>query len=160
MTSIQQDVTWTWMSFEQLTTQQLYAVLQLREQVFQIEQNSLYVDVDGEDQQALHLLVEQQGQLVGYLRLLQPDEQLIKLGRIVLAPAARGGSLGRALIQEGLKHGQKLNPSAKIKISAQVALEQYYGQFGFEVTSTPYDDGGVMHQDMELRCSSVQVTHQ
>ncbi|WP_298444987.1 GNAT family N-acetyltransferase [uncultured Ferrimonas sp.] len=150
MTSIHDSLSWNWLSFEQLDINRLYGLLQLREQVFQIEQNSLYVDIDGADQQAQHLLVEQSGQLLGYLRVLQPQPQLIKLGRIVVAPSGRGLKLGRKMIEAGIEKAQQLCPQGMIKISAQVTLQGYYQSFGFEVISAAYDDGGVMHQDMQL----------
>lgn len=150
MTIIQQDENWRWRQFNQLNVNELYQLLQLREQVFQIEQNSLYVDLDDQDQQALHLLVSQQDKLLGYLRLLQPRNDVIKLGRIVLQSEARGSGLGRRLIDAGLAKARQLNATATVQISAQTALEGYYQSFGFVTVSEPYDDGGVLHQDMVL----------
>ncbi|WP_028117478.1 GNAT family N-acetyltransferase [Ferrimonas senticii] len=144
-------IQWRWLSFNELSVRELYQLLQLREQVFQIEQNSLYVDIDGQDQQALHLLLSDGDTLLGYLRLLQPAPELLKLGRIVLAPAARGQKLGKPMIQEGIAKAKQLANHGTVKISAQLTLNDYYQSLGFTVISSPYDDGGVLHQDMQLK---------
>ncbi|MBW3140172.1 GNAT family N-acetyltransferase [Ferrimonas balearica] len=137
-----------WWRFDALDVHQLYAVLRLREQVFMLEQNSLYEELDNLDQQSEHLLATADGELMGYLRLLAPADGPVKLGRIVLAKAARGTGLGPTLIREGLARAASQYPSRPVKISAQLALKDYYGQFGFVGTSEPYDDGGVLHLDM------------
>ncbi len=139
----------TWSEFTDLATEDLYALLQLRERVFQLEQASLYADLDGLDRQAHHLLLKSPQGLAGYLRLV-PGAELTKLGRVVLAPEFRGRGLGAQLVREGIQRAWTLSPSASIKISAQQGLTAYYSQFGFGVCSTPYDDGGVMHLDMVL----------
>ncbi|MBY6186056.1 GNAT family N-acetyltransferase [Marinobacter hydrocarbonoclasticus] len=137
-----------WWRFEALDVHQLYAVLRLREQVFMLEQNSLYEELDNLDQDAEHLLATAEGRLVGYLRLLAPQNGPVKLGRIVLAYEARGSGLGPELIRAGLARADKAYADRPVKISAQLALESYYEQFGFVGTSEPYDDGGVLHLDM------------
>ncbi|GAA4872479.1 GNAT family N-acetyltransferase [Ferrimonas pelagia] len=143
-----------WYGFEQLGVSNLYAILQLRERVFQIEQDSLYEDIDGLDESALHLLVcGEEGELDGYLRLIDAGT-VWKLGRIVLAAGVRGRGLGARLIQAGLDKARELAPDKAVKISAQQALTQYYQGFGFVVSSEPYDDGGVMHLDMMLAADS------
>ncbi|MBY5992955.1 GNAT family N-acetyltransferase [Ferrimonas balearica] len=144
------DAKWFWMAFDELDGHRLYALLRLREQVFMLEQNSLYEDLDDQDQAAAHLLVEQGGELVGYLRLLHVQAGPLKLGRIVLSPSVRGSGLGPTLIQAGIDEAHQRFPGRPIKISAQLALKDYYQRFGFAVCSEPYDDGGVLHLDMVL----------
>lgn len=137
-----------WYRFDELSLNQLYSLLRLREQVFMLEQDSLYEDLDNQDQGAEHLLVERSGELVGYLRLL-PGEP-VKLGRIVLPKSERGGQLGRQVIRAGIERARQENIGTAVKISAQLALLAYYQSFGFVATSEPYDDGGVLHLDMVL----------
>ncbi|RCU48894.1 MULTISPECIES: GNAT family N-acetyltransferase [Corallincola] len=144
---------WSILSFEQLSKAQLIAILKLRQQVFMLEQNSLYLDIDGEDEHCSHLLVEQDNVLIGYARLAPPASchpNYPVLGRIVLAKQGRGVGLGEKLIKTGLDTLAKWYPGVAIKISAQQALVPYYQQFGFEEKGEPYDDGGVMHLDMLL----------
>ncbi|SHI08993.1 GNAT family N-acetyltransferase [Ferrimonas marina] len=147
------EVSWQWLPFQQLSVNQLYELLKLREQVFQLEQSSLYPDLDDKDQIAHHLLVTQNEQLIGYLRLI-PTDSAIKLGRIVLTEATRGQALGRELVQAGIARALSVAPSLPITLSAQQALQSYYEDFGFRACSLPYDDGGVMHLDMVLPGSS------
>ena len=142
-------VRWQWFEFDQLGVHRLYAVLQLRERVFQLEQNSLYQDLDGMDARALHLLVYRQESLAGYLRLLDAGS-CWKLGRIVLPSSERGAGLGRHLIRRWISKARALDPQKAIRISAQQTLAGYYRELGFEVCSEPYDDGGVVHVDMIL----------
>ncbi len=151
MTKTQQHEKWQWRAFDELTTLQLYSLLKLREQVFQLEQNSLYADLDDHDQQAFHLLLETDDGLMGYLRLLAAEGNQIKMGRIVLHPSARGQQLGRRLIAAGLVKAAAQVPAGIVLISAQVSLHDYYQQLGFVVCSEPYDDGGVLHQQMRLQ---------
>ncbi len=137
-----------WRRFEALEGHRLYEILRLREQVFMLEQNSLYEDLDNWDQEAEHLLATVEGRLIGYLRLLAVPEEPVKLGRIVLAPEARGIGFGPQLIRAGLSRVDERYPGRRVKISAQLALQGYYEQFGFVGRSEPYDDGGVLHLDM------------
>ncbi|GAA5191276.1 GNAT family N-acetyltransferase [Ferrimonas gelatinilytica] len=138
-----------WKEFKDLGVEDLYALLQLRERVFQLEQESLYADLDGLDRHAQHLLLYCPEGLAGYLRLI-PGAEVTKLGRVVLASEFRGQDLGAKLVRAGILRVWEQTPSASIKISAQQGLVEYYSQFGFAVCSEPYDDGGVMHLDMLL----------
>ena len=142
-------VRWQWYLFEQLSVHQLYALLRLRERVFQLEQHSLYQDIDGRDAGALHLLVSQRDRLVGYLRLVDAGSAWHP-GRIVLERGVRGAGLGRQLIHYGIEKARALDAQKAIRIAAQQALAGYYRELGFEVCSEPYDDGGVAHVDMVL----------
>ncbi|GAA5219130.1 GNAT family N-acetyltransferase [Corallincola platygyrae] len=151
---------WSILSFDELDKLQLLALLQLRQEVFMLEQNSLYLDIDDADPGCHHLLMTEQGELRGYARLTPPGVCHSKypvLGRIVLAKEARGGGTGKVLIEKGLDWLHRHFPKQSIKISAQEALVDYYQHFGFEVVSEPYDDGGVMHLDMLLAPEDYQA---
>lgn len=150
---------WSVKSYQELSTDELYQVLKLRQDVFMLEQNSLYQDLDNQDQQATHIMVWQQNTLVGYARLLAEQDasnssntnSRVKYGRFVLAKSARGVDLGKQLAKFSIELAFN-NPQVNvIQISAQQALTQYYQSFGFYLMDNePYDDGGVMHVDMAL----------
>lgn len=145
---------WLWLRFDDLTLEQLYQVLDLRERVFVIEQKCLYRDIDGLDVQARHLLgVAATGKLVAYLRLLAPGQRFPEpgIGRIVTDPAVRGEGHGRALMEEGLRRAEELYPGMPIRMSAQRYLEQFYAAYGFEPVGDPYDEDGIEHREMVRR---------
>ncbi|CDG85783.1 GNAT family N-acetyltransferase [Janthinobacterium agaricidamnosum] len=145
---------WAWLSFEQLSTAELYQILALRQDVFILEQQCLYPDIDGCDQAAWHLLgwqtVDGQRRLAAYLRCLAPGAKFpeMALGRVLTAPAARGGGLGKQLLQQGIACAEQQFPGHPIRIGAQHHLERFYQGFGFNTISAPYDEDGIMHIDM------------
>ncbi|PWC52336.1 GNAT family N-acetyltransferase [Azospirillum sp. TSO22-1] len=147
-------LTHRWLRFGDFTTAELYAVLELRQRVFVIEQASLFADIDGRDREADHLLAcGEDGALHGYLRVFAPGivGKAASLGRVVVGEAARGSGLGRALVAEGLAFLALRHPGADVAISAQKHLQRFYGALGFETVSQPYDDAGIPHVDMVLR---------
>jgi ElaA protein len=143
-----------WRRFPALGVDLLYDLLALRCAVFVVEQASAYLDVDGRDRDAAHLLAfapapDGRDALAGALRMTGPDATgHAALGRIVTAPWARRGGLGTRLIVEGLARLDAEHPDAPARLSAQGHLTAYYARFGFRVTSPEYDDGGVPHHDM------------
>jgi ElaA protein len=145
---------WQWSRFHELRPADLYAVVQLREAVFIVEQNCPYPDADGRDPRAWHLLGWQQGPteraLVAYARIFEPGVRYTEgsIGRVVTAPSVRGTGLGRTLMAEALRRLEALAPGEKIKLAAQRRLEEFYGGFGFTAVSTPYEEDGIMHVDM------------
>lgn len=147
------EIRWESLSFEALDTAQLYAILQLRQDVFVVEQNCVYQDLDGLDQQSLHLCAWEGDTLLGYLRCLPPglDYPEAAIGRIVISPAARGRSLGRELVQRGIDATLAAWPDGGITIGAQAHLERFYEELGFETISEPYDEDGILHIKMRYR---------
>lgn len=143
---------WQCHPFEGFTPLALYQTLQLRDQVFVLEQQSLYGDIDGVDLHCHHLQGRDgHGQLIAYARLLAPGAKYpdaSAIGRVVLAPAARGKGLGQQLLAQALAHCLHLWPDAPIMLSAQLAACGLYQRFGFVAVSPPYDDGGIPHVDM------------
>ncbi|WP_431858467.1 GNAT family N-acetyltransferase [Azospirillum sp.] len=147
-------LTLRWLRFGEFTTPELYAVLELRQRVFVIEQASLFADIDGRDREADHLLAcGDDGALHGYLRVFAPGivGEAASLGRVVVGENARGTGLGRDLVAEGLAFLARRHPDAAVAISAQEHLQRFYGAFGFETVSAPYDDAGIPHVDMVLQ---------
>lgn len=145
---------WRWYAWRDLDPDTLYDFLRLRSAAFVIEQNCVFADMDGIDPQCAHLCVrERDGALLGYLRLLPPGGRLPEpsLGRIVVAPSARGEGLARAIAREGVRECQTRYPERDIVISGQQHLEPFYATLGFAVDSRPYVEDGIWHVDMRLR---------
>ncbi len=143
------NVEWRWFEFEQLTTQQLYDVLRLRCDVFVVEQKCAYQDLDGIDQQSWHLLGFAGKQLVAYARVFVSQERTV-IGRIVTDLSCRGTGLGRHLVLQA-KAFIKAHPERfprQMYMMAQQHLEGFYQKLGFETTSEPYDEDGILHIDM------------
>lgn len=144
---------WSWQRFTALDAASLYAVLELRQAVFVLEQQCLYPDIDGRDEDCFHLLGrDAAGRLVAYLRTVPPGGSYAEpsLGRIVTAADARGGGIGRALVLEGIARTRAEYPGQAIRISAQCYLEQFYQSLGFATVGQPYDEDGIPHIEMLL----------
>lgn len=145
---------WQFSRFRDLSVDDLYAIVRLREAVFIIEQNCPYPDSDGRDPLAWHLLGWRDGadgkQLAAYARLFEPGIRYheASIGRIVTSPQARGTGLGRQLMVEALQRMATLAPGQKIKIAAQRRLEKFYTEYGFMTISDPYEEDGIIHVDM------------
>jgi ElaA protein len=142
---------WACVRFDELSVQQLYDVLALRSQVFVVEQNCVFLDIDGLDPQTLHLLgTRADGALQAYARLIPPGVKApdALIGRVVTAPAARGGGSGRALMAEAVAQCQRLWPAHPITLHAQAHLERFYGSFGFLPIGEQYMEDGIPHQEM------------
>lgn len=140
------------LSFEELSNNQLYDVVALRQQVFIIEQDCIYPDIDGRDRLALHLMMYDDETLVAYLRIFPPDAKLREssLGRIVVHPKYRGGTMGKDLIQKGIDTSRKKFPDSSIRIEAQAELKRYYEKFGFIAEGQVYVVDGIDHLQMIL----------
>lgn len=143
-------INFKWYSFSELTTQQLYELLVLRSDVFVVEQNCAYSDVDGKDQLALHLLGMEQNVLVSYLRLFPPTdvENNIIFGRLVTKKSARAKGHGKKLMQELLNYCNTNYPGIGIKCSAQNYLIGFYKGFGFIQYGELYEEDGIPHIEM------------
>ena len=135
-----------------LSKEQLYSILQLRTEVFVVEQKCPYQEVDGRDLEGdtCHLMGWRDDRLVAYLRLLDPESQGgdVVIGRVVIAPEARGQGLGHALMSEALKQAEKFWPQVSIYLSAQAHLQAYYGRYGFEVVGEVYLEDDIPHIGM------------
>jgi ElaA protein len=148
------DFIWQWSRFSELTPEDLYAVVRLREAVFIVEQNCPYPDADGRDPKAWHLLGWVQSPtdkaLVAYARVFEPGARYDEgsIGRVVTAPEVRGTGVGKALMAEALRRIESLAPGQPIKIAAQRRLEDFYLRLGFRVVSAPYEEDGIIHVDM------------
>ena len=133
------------LSFDELDTRTAYAVWQLRQDVFVVEQDCPYRDLDGRDDEpgTRHVLLREGDELLGYLRLLD-DGDHARIGRVVLAPAARGRGLADLLMSAALAAvGDR-----PVVLDAQSPLAGWYGSFGFEVTGLEFLDDGIPHLPM------------
>lgn len=141
---------WRWRTWETLTVTELHDVLQLRAQVFVVEQDCAYLDLDGLDPRCHHLLGVEAGGLVASVRAVPPglSHALPCIGRVVTAPRARGQGLGRPLMREAIRHVGQVWPGP-IHISAQAHLRDFYGSLGFVVSGPGYDEDGIPHLPMD-----------
>lgn len=146
-------LTFSWQGFEAFTAASLYAVLRFRQDVFIVEQNSAYPDLDGLDPVCRHLLVtDGEGRLAAYLRARGAEgDDAAFIGRIVVGQDWRGTGLGRRLIAEGLSFMERNFSGQAIEIGAQQHLAGFYAGFGFVAEGEPYDDGGIPHVTMWKR---------
>ncbi|SEL77633.1 ElaA protein [Pseudomonas sp. NFPP07] len=145
-------IEWVCKHHTDLGKEQLYAILQLRTKVFVVEQKCAYQEVDGQDLEGdtCHLMAWDDDQLVAYLRLLDPTSQGgdVVIGRVVIAPQARGKGLGHELMEHALKQAQKRWPHIPIYLSAQAHLQGYYGRYGFNVVGEEYLEDDIPHIGM------------
>ncbi|MBN1207853.1 MAG: GNAT family N-acetyltransferase [Myxococcaceae bacterium] len=145
---------WQWKRFPELTLEELYRLIALREQVFVVEQKSLYQDADGYDPGAHHLLGcppgAQEPLLAAYLRVLPPGLKYpqASFGRVVTAPSARRHGYGKLLVEKAITFIEASYPGAPIRIGAQHYLQRFYEGSGFRRISDVYDEDGVPHIDM------------
>lgn len=141
---------WQRAEFRQLDNLELYAALRLRQEVFAVEQQSLYQDLDNLDQLAVHILAWDGDTLLAYQRCLPPGVAFTEsaLGRIVVSAPARGRQLGRDLVGRGIRHNLERWPGHGIRINAQSYLRQYYEQLGFTAAGEEYGLDGIPHIEM------------
>lgn len=141
------------LAFSELSLEQLYAIIALREAVFVVEQHCPYLDADGNDQAAHHLMGwTEDGRLATYVRILPKGvsyDNYAAIGRVVTADFARGQGLGRPLMQEAVRQLHSLyGAKAGIKLSAQAHLQGYYDSVGFEAVGEIYLEDGIPHIGM------------
>ncbi|MGY2287611.1 GNAT family N-acetyltransferase [Pseudomonas gingeri] len=145
-------IDWICKHHSDLGKEQLYTILQLRTEVFVVEQKCPYQEVDGRDLEGdtCHLMGWRDDRLAAYLRLLDPVSQGgdVVIGRVVIAPEARGLGLGHELMTQALRHAEKLWPEQPIYLSAQAHLQGYYGRYGFEAVGEAYLEDDIPHIGM------------
>jgi ElaA protein len=144
--------TWTVRPFKALSVHELYALLKLRTDVFVVEQQCPYAELDGQDEGAFHLLgTTSEGGLIAYARILPPhDDGMPHIGRVVVDPAHRGLGLGKAIMHAALEAVRTQFGAVPVALSAQAHLQPFYEGLGFVPTSEPYMWDGIPHVDMVL----------
>ncbi|HEX7998570.1 MAG TPA: GNAT family N-acetyltransferase [Pyrinomonadaceae bacterium] len=148
-------ILWQWCAFDELSLSDLYEVLQVRQMVFVVEQACPYLDADGYDERAWHLLgwgeTEANGKMLcAYARVFAPGIKYeeASIGRVVTHPFVRRKGMGEALMTEALRRVEMLWPGARVRIGAQMYLEKFYEKSGFRRVSEPYDEDGIIHIEM------------
>ncbi len=146
-----------WKKFDELSAIDIFDMLKARQDVFIIEQNCIYPDIDDLDKKSWHLLARRDGELVAYLRVVYPGYKYAELsiGRVLTIEEVRGAGIGYHLVAEAIKNINQIAENVAIRISAQFHLQKFYDVFGFKSVSEPYDEDGILHIEM-LRKSGVQ----
>ncbi len=133
--------------FNQLTTNELYEILRLRAEVFVVEQNCVYQDIDNKDQKALHILGIKNDKIVAYARVFKANDyfEYASIGRIVIHPKERNNKYGYQLVEVAIKAINVHFKAFTIAISAQEHLEKFYNNLGFKRNGKSYLEDGIPH---------------
>jgi ElaA protein len=144
------NVTWELIHFNELSSTQLYHILQLRSEVFVVEQNCVYLDLDGKDTQCFHLFAMRDNKVIACSRIVPPGLSYNEpsIGRIATANETRGTGYGKELVQQSIDATFRLYGNTAIKIGAQLYLKKFYESFGFVQVSEIYDEDGIDHIKM------------
>ncbi|WP_299001069.1 GNAT family N-acetyltransferase [uncultured Tenacibaculum sp.] len=134
-------------TFQELTTSELYELLQLRSEVFVVEQDCVYQDIDGKDVKALHVLGAKEGKIIAYTRLFNSGEYFDtpSIGRVVVKESERKYGYGHDLIKASIKAIVDNYNEATITISAQTYLQKFYESHGFKQVGEGYLEDGIPH---------------
>ena len=138
-------------TFEQITTSELYELLRIRSEVFVVEQDCVFQDLDGNDRAAIHIWLTKNGKVVAMCRIC-PEETILtgaRIGRVITTD--RGKGYGMLIMKIAIGTVKELIPTAKhIEIEAQLTKQKFYERLGFIATSEPYMTEGLMHLEMKL----------
>jgi len=142
--------------FNELSTQELYAMLQLRSEVFVVEQDCVYQDIDGKDQKAMHVLGIKNGKIVAYTRIFKPGDyfEYASIGRVVVAKGERHHKYGYDIMNASIDVIEKEFKANVIKISAQAYLKGFYNTIGFKQIGEEYLEDNIPHIAMIKDSSS------
>ncbi|WP_294245919.1 GNAT family N-acetyltransferase [uncultured Chryseobacterium sp.] len=144
------EIIWKIKTFEELSVPELYAIIRARVDVFVVEQECPYPDLDGYDQKALHLWAEQDGEVLAYCRIFSNGIKYTEtsIGRVLTTEKARGKNLGKQLIQYAVETIENRFRTSEVRISAQDYLLRFYNGFGFEDTGKKYLEDNIPHTEM------------
>ncbi len=140
-------INWILKKFDGLTQHELYAILQLRSEVFVVEQNCVFQDMDNKDQHCYHYMGWKDGYLAAYIRIVPPGiaYEYASIGRVVNSAKARGTGIGKQLMVNGIAKTEELFGKVPIKIGAQSYLKKFYESLGFKQLGGPYMEDGIEH---------------
>ncbi|MGM0414815.1 MAG: GNAT family N-acetyltransferase [Bacillota bacterium] len=146
---------WSIKSFAELSKEELYEVLKLRVDVFVVEQECPYPELDGKDKKAYHLIGRKDGQLIAYSRLFLPGDYFKEagIGRVIVKKEYREKEIGTEMLKRSIEFLIEAKGAEDIKLSAQNHLREFYGEQGFEPVSEVYLEDGIPHIDMLRRYS-------
>ncbi|WP_374442087.1 GNAT family N-acetyltransferase [Epilithonimonas sp.] len=144
------NLVWKIKTFDEITTQELYAIIKARIDVFVVEQNCPYPDLDNYDQKAIHLWAERNGEVLAYCRIFDKGIKYpeTSIGRVVTTEKGRGKGLGKQLIQYALEIIENRLHQTEVRISAQDYLLRFYSGFGFLDTGKKYLEDNIPHTEM------------
>ena len=136
--------------FDELTARELYAILALRDKVFVVEQECIYQEADGKDQRAYHVWLEENGELIAYLRVLDAGVSFeeVSIGRVIAVKRRQG--YGSRIVAEGIRVAQEKFGAKAIRIEAQTYARGLYEKLGFRQTTDEFLDDGIPHIGMLL----------
>lgn len=137
-------------AFDELSTEELYQILRLRSEVFVVEQDCVYQDMDNKDQKALHVLGLKKGELVAYTRMFRPGDYFenASIGRVVVAKNQRKFGYGKQIMQVSMAAIAQRFPKTTLEISAQKYLLKFYTELGFTAVGEEYLEDGIPHVRM------------
>jgi ElaA protein len=143
-------LSWVLKKFDELSPHELYAILQLRNEVFAVEQNCVYPDLDNKDQAAYHLMGWNNDQLIAYTRIIPPGAAHPEpsIGRVVTSRSVRGRGIGRQLMERSIEHIYNIYGKTPVRIGAQLYLERFYTSLGFLPAGDIYLEDGIEHVEM------------
>ncbi len=141
---------WKIKRFEELTITELYEILRVRAEVFVVEQNCVYQDLDMKDKKAQHLFCEENGEIMAYLRILDKGVSYpeISIGRVLVTEMNRRKGLAREMMQRAMNFVKDELGESQIRISAQLYLKRFYESLGFQATSDVYLEDDIEHIEM------------
>lgn len=141
---------WEIKKYSDLNVDELYALLQLRSEVFVVEQDCVYQDIDGKDQKALHVVGYNEGELIAYARIFKKRDYFeeASIGRILVKQSYRKMEVGHRLLDYAINYINLTLKENKIRISAQKYLISFYQKHGFQVDGEGYLEDGIPHVNM------------
>lgn len=147
------EITWKLSLVDDLSPRELLEMLKLRQEVFIVEQDCVYPDIDGKDEHCHHLLgidANNENKAIACLRIVPPGKKYEEpsLGRIVVSGPYRGQQIGKTLILEGIRRTQDLYGQTPIRIEAQAHLQDFYRDLGFRTETAGFDVDGIPHVEM------------
>ena len=145
-------MSWHTKTFDELTANELYSILQIRNAVFIVEQNCPYQDLDNKDQSAFHLFYVKDNAMLAYCRILPAGASYkeISIGRVLNVKSARNQGLGKVMMEKAIQFVKEKWPKQNIRISAQKYLEAFYGSLGFKSQGADYLEDNIPHVEMLL----------
>lgn len=143
----------TFKHFSELTLDELYEILQLRTEIFVVEQNCVYNDLDALDKNAIHQFLQKNGKIIAYSRLLKPGTRFpdYSIGRVIVKNSERGTGLGIEMMNQAKSFIINQWKAERIKISAQKYLREFYESLGFQIVTKEYLEDGIPHFGMMFK---------
>jgi ElaA protein len=141
------NIQWRWLKLDVMSAKEFYAVAQLRQDVFILEQSCLYADLDELEPVTHHLLGTLNDELVAYVRVLFPEKSRdpVYFSREVIPQAYRGKGFGKMLMEKTIAYITEQAPNHEVVISVQTHLEKFYNNFAFNRVGAPYSEDGIQH---------------